>query len=259
MPYGIEITYPWVSTPETTTPDVTLPTVSFAVDISLREKNGSNQIVFPWNPDSINYRSGEASVASHDILKKGPVDVPLGVGLKELEWQCFFPGRARANSMTLKGGSFKAPKEYVELIEYWKEKGTTLIVMVTNYPINFDCYVKDFNGEFTGGFGDIDYDIHLVEKKDVTIKVSKEDTQDGSSSSGNDTKRPPEKFETYIVVRGDTLWDIAQRFLGDGSRWEEIYQANKDALDQDAKAHGVSNGDHQALFPGITLTIVIKE
>ncbi len=30
----------------------------------------------------------------------------------------------------------------------------------------------------------------------------------------------------YIVRSGDTLWDIAQRYLGDGNRYKEIMQAN---------------------------------
>ena len=30
----------------------------------------------------------------------------------------------------------------------------------------------------------------------------------------------------YEVQQGDTLWDIARRHLGDGSRWQEIYDRN---------------------------------
>ena len=31
---------------------------------------------------------------------------------------------------------------------------------------------------------------------------------------------------TYIVQRGDTLWSIASRELGDGQRWRDIRDAN---------------------------------
>ncbi len=30
----------------------------------------------------------------------------------------------------------------------------------------------------------------------------------------------------YTVVRGDTLWSIANRYYGDGKRWRDIAQAN---------------------------------
>ena len=34
----------------------------------------------------------------------------------------------------------------------------------------------------------------------------------------------------YIVKPGDTLWDIAQKYLGSGSRWQEIYQGDPTKL-----------------------------
>lgn len=35
---------------------------------------------------------------------------------------------------------------------------------------------------------------------------------------------------TYTVVFGDCLWNIAKRYLGDGSRWGEIYELNRDQI-----------------------------
>src|SRR5919106_363879 len=37
---------------------------------------------------------------------------------------------------------------------------------------------------------------------------------------------PPPGVRTYTVEAGDTLWEIAERELGDGHRWPEIFEAN---------------------------------
>jgi murein DD-endopeptidase MepM/ murein hydrolase activator NlpD len=36
--------------------------------------------------------------------------------------------------------------------------------------------------------------------------------------------------QTYEVVPGDCLWAIAERFMGDGARWTEIFDANSDQI-----------------------------
>jgi nucleoid-associated protein YgaU len=40
-------------------------------------------------------------------------------------------------------------------------------------------------------------------------------------------RRAQEKARTYTVQAGDTLAKIALKFYEDGSRWTEIYEANK--------------------------------
>lgn len=45
-----------------------------------------------------------------------------------------------------------------------------------------------------------------------------------------------------IIQKGDTLWEIAQRFLGDGRRWREL-----------AKANGLKHPDQ--IKPGLVITV----
>ena len=52
----------------------------------------------------------------------------------------------------------------------------------------------------------------------------------------------PEPARTYTVISGDTLWAIAERFYGDGNKYQVI-----------ADASGVPNPD--LIYPGQVLTI----
>ena len=51
----------------------------------------------------------------------------------------------------------------------------------------------------------------------ATDKVSQSDIQ-------------PDAPDQYTVVKGDTLWDIADRIYGDGSKYQTIYRANRDVI-----------------------------
>lgn len=50
--------------------------------------------------------------------------------------------------------------------------------------------------------------------------------------------------KTYTVVSGDCLWNIAKKFLGDGSRYPEIYSLNRDKIK-----------DPNLIYPGQVLTL----
>jgi len=52
-------------------------------------------------------------------------------------------------------------------------------------------------------------------------RVSRRDSDRGGTS-------PPSN--TYTVVSGDTLWRVAERKLGDGTRYHEIYHANRNHM-----------------------------
>ena len=37
----------------------------------------------------------------------------------------------------------------------------------------------------------------------------------------------------YVVSEGDSLWDIAIETMGDGTRWEELYEVNRNVIGDD--------------------------
>ena len=78
-------------------------------------------------------------------------------------------------------------------------------------------------------------------KKDEKADFS--DVQSGASSTApKQPARPAER--TYTVKQGDTLSDIAQRELGDASKWRQIFEANRSQID-----------DPDLIRPGQRLTL----
>ena len=66
---------------------------------------------------------------------------------------------------------------------------------------------------------------------------------------------------THTVKRGDTLWDLAQTYLGDAYLWPDIYRLNTDQIDD---PHWIYPGEvlklptKIALVAGVRLTAIGK-
>jgi nucleoid-associated protein YgaU len=63
-----------------------------------------------------------------------------------------------------------------------------------------------------------------------------DDAEDAESGNVDSTDGDAESARRVVVGEGDTLSSIARRLLGDGSRWREIYLANRDAIGPDPNA-----------------------
>ena len=62
-----------------------------------------------------------------------------------------------------------------------------------------------------------------------------------------ETPEPEAKPVFHTVVKGDTLWKIAEKTLGKGSRYPEIFEANRPML-----------SDPDKIYPGQVLRIPAK-
>jgi len=228
-----------------------------AVDIYIRERSGGREIRVPWLPEQIQYKSGGVISASYDIIKKGEVAVPTGTGLATVSWKSEFPGSARTDTGLLRGG-WKEPSYYHNILEDWRKNQTKLNVMVTCYPINLDVFLEDYTATPAGGFGDLEYEITLTEDRDLSIQSTTSESAGGSGESQATTeqKRPAEETTTYTIKSGDTLWAIAEKHLGSGAKWESLYEANKDVIENTAKDHGKSSSDNGWwIYPGVSIKI----
>ncbi len=94
----------------------------------------------------------------------------------------------------------------------------------TDYMVLAD-YVKSFPDHKVTGYASTE--------GRITIKTEADKPEPQPQPEPEPTPDPtpaPTETTTYTVVRGDSLWKIAQKQLGSGKKWTELYEANKDTI-----------------------------
>ena len=75
-----------------------------------------------------------------------------------------------------------------------------------------------------------------------TIVEDKQELESVQPEGERQGEPPPAK--NYTVVKGDCLWSIAKKQLGNGSRWQEIHNLNRDKIT-----------NPNVIYPGQVLTM----
>ncbi|MDT0402681.1 MULTISPECIES: LysM peptidoglycan-binding domain-containing protein [Streptomyces] len=88
----------------------------------------------------------------------------------------------------------------------------------------------------------------------------------GPAAAAESTDRPHHvaeeapSHETRTVVRGTTLWEIADERYGDGMKWWAVFAANAKAIEKSARAHGLKGSDlGHWIYPGEELAVPAPE
>ena len=212
------------------------------MDFYLTAPDGS-RIHFPVNPEKITCATGNR-ILTFDVIELGDISLPRGRVPTRFSFGGFFPGEARRNDPMVK--SWRSPKELAGILSLWRNEGTKLRLLVTETPINHDVYFDgdgSFEHEWWGGYGDCWYSLRFVEARELVVTA--EAPVLVAAASAPQPRPAPPAPKTYTVKPGDTLWGIAKQTLGDGSRWNEIYNNNVDVIGKDPNL----------IFPGQVLRI----
>ncbi len=208
------------------------------MDFYLIEDKGNFQFQrfhFPVNPEQVTCKTA-ARTLTFDSMNLGKIILPKGREPTVFSFEGLFPGPVRRDSVLVK--DYTDPQVIAGLLSWWRNAGTKLNFVVTDTPINHDVYIQNFVHTWGGGHGDARYQLELVEALAVTILTDQEwKAQQGiAQPQGNKqvvplANRPaPASPPSHTVQKGDSLWKIAQQYLGAGSRYREIYDLNAEII-----------------------------
>ncbi|EHQ88294.1 LysM peptidoglycan-binding domain-containing protein [Desulfosporosinus youngiae] len=191
----------------------------------------SETIELPVMPGALEIGEG-GNNKTYDIVALGEINVIKNPKLSEYAFSSFFPAQ-RYPFVTVQ--PLLLPYEYVKLILKWmKSREPIRFVFISDtFDINTLASIEGFDWkEEAGRSGDIDYSLKL--KKYVpysarrAVSISTLQTATASTQTIQAPERPNEQQtpKTYTLVAGDTLWAVAQKQLGNGSRWPELQSLN---------------------------------
>lgn len=207
----------------------------YGVELSFNNKEEVMQL--PVNPSSMDV-SGSGQGSTHDVVGLGQINVIKDKKLTEYSFSGLFPAQWYP---FVTADDLLHPVEYIKTIEKWRDTKRPIRFIFTSdtYDINTPASIESFTWqEVAGSGGDIEYKLVLKEyrfyaaRKIVTKTVS-DGQQEQQVQKQKTDARPNDKQQpkTYTLKSGDNLWSVAQKQLGNGSRWKEIQKLNgiKDA------------------------------
>jgi len=214
--------------------------------IVVKDTKRNVRFMFPVNPDQISITDGRTFTEVPIInlgmtLLAGPV-MPQG-----LQFASFLPKKYDASYCNYR--KIEDPLRSWNRLIGWMGRGinnvqrssTPLRVTITGSKFSQLMVITDFSrDQFGGEPGDIYFQITFAQWRRQIIRIEKAAVKPAPKRDD-----PPKTPTTYTVVRGDSLWKIAKKFYGSGSKWPTIYNANRKLI----------GGNPNLIHPGQVLTI----
>lgn len=210
------------------------------------------QLTLPINPEKLTI-DNSASNEDIDIIGLGKATRKGDPGLTKVSIESFFPA---ADSYFYTGVKPKTCIDFIKKIWKTENKNNKVArIVTTGLPDNLNMFfvIESFVPEIRAGEeDDVYYTLEIKEYipygvKTVTVQKSglaaaraQSTTKTQATNTGTTQTQ-----KTYTVVRGDCLWNITKKYTGNGARWRELYNLNKQVI----------GNNPNLIYPGAVLTL----
>lgn len=220
-------------------------------------------LTFPVAPESIEISVGSKN-ETVDLINEGEINIPAPPALVEISFTARFPMRPYPWAPVV--NEFQT---YYDLLKNLKENKIPANFTVqrmtpagkSTWDTDILVLLEDFKIQESVDNGDdvlIDINLKQYRSYSTKTKIVKNDEIVQPTLPPEPTREVPEQpaQQTYTVTDNDTLWGIAKQFYGNGAQWGRIYDANKDAIEADARNHGYqSSSNGHWIWAGLQLVI----
>jgi LysM repeat protein len=218
--------------------------------------NQDESITFPFPPP---FTAHSAAVKlSWSVAKRGGISRPRGRQEKTFNFQIDLPSDRDKFKPYVQ--NWRPPSDIIDQLERWHapvaKQGARLRFVVSSRNVDATVYISTLDAKHQG-IGEIGLTLELTEWRVFSIRYDGEDADTGADAGANnnpvqhDPPSGPDTPDQYAVQSGDTLWAIAQTELGDGARWQEIWQLNQGV----EMPSGATFDDPDAIEPGMVLQL----
>ncbi len=210
--------------------------------VYITELDTGTRIALPLPPEAVKCKS-DSKFITYNIINVGEVKLPNGEKLVKFSWSGRLPGASMRHMRMVSASDWRSPKEIQGIFSMWRRYGKKLRLLVTGTTINHDVYLDSYTVD-NSKLDTVEYSISFSVAKDILVYTTTElnienTTQKTTTATTNERAASAEaaaatpQKTTYTVKAGDTLWGIAKKFLGNGSRYPEIYELNKAIIGPD--------------------------
>lgn len=196
---------------------------------------GNQSVTLPVPPQEYMLTTGNSN-KTITLYNIGEINIAGKTKINTLSFSGYFPN----SPMEVLCGRWENPLNLVNKLHAFKNSCKPVRVLITGTEVN-DLFLIDSLSTGNNGGKNFNFDITFSSFKNISYSstsgglifngASGGNSGSGGSSTPAPTPSPPtNNYRTHTVKSGENLWVIAQKYLGNGARYMEIYNLNRDVI-----------------------------